>query len=50
MRFEIEKRLHRVKISLKKEEVKCPKASQCDKAESSMRCNLLFSKCSKFKI
>ena len=49
MRLDIENRLHRVKISLIKEEVKCPRSFQCDKAENSMRCNLYFSKCSRFK-
>ncbi|MCJ7651345.1 MAG: hypothetical protein MUP85_22280 [Candidatus Lokiarchaeota archaeon] len=50
MRPEIENRLHRVKISLIEVEVRCPRGSQCDKAENSMRCNLHFSKCSRFKI
>ena len=50
MRPEIENRLHRVKISLIKKEVTCPRGSQCDKAENSLRCNLHFSKCRRFKI
>jgi len=49
MRPEIENRLHRVKISLINEEVTCPRGSQCDKVENSLRCNLYFSKCSRFK-
>ena len=48
MRPEIENRLHRVKISLIEEEVTCPRGSQCDKVENSLRCNLHFSKCSRF--
>ncbi|MBY9004885.1 MAG: hypothetical protein KGD73_12995 [Candidatus Lokiarchaeota archaeon] len=50
MRPEIENRLHRVKISFIDGEVRCPRSSQCDKAENSFRCNLHFSKCSKFRI
>ena len=50
MRPEIENRLHRVKISFIEEKVRCPRSSECDKAENSVRCNLHFSKCSYSKI
>jgi len=45
MRFDIEKRLHRVKISLNKELVKCPRGEICENAADCDRCNLFFKKC-----
>ncbi|MEJ2279576.1 MAG: hypothetical protein P8Y70_17815 [Candidatus Lokiarchaeota archaeon] len=49
MRNEVEKRLHRVKINLKSENVKCPKSFNCNKEKSYNRCNIFFQKCSEFK-
>ena len=49
MRDEIEKRLHRVKISLDKSEIKCPFSKKCDKAANCDRCNLFFEKCNIYK-
>ena len=46
MRFDIEKRLHRVGISLDKSNVKCPYAKDCDKASNCGRCNEFYKKCS----
>ena len=49
MRYEIEKRLHRVKITLDKEDINCPYSKNCDKATNCMRCNKYYLKCSKYK-
>ena len=46
MRKEVENRLHRVVIQLKKDNIKCPHSHVCDQAESCGRCNNFFSKCS----
>lgn len=49
MRDEVDKRLHRVKISLNTEEVDCPYSSNCKKASNEKRCNLYYKKCSLYK-
>ncbi len=46
MRFEVEKRLHRVKIKLNKGDVKCPNSNHCYNAENCYRCNKYYDKCS----
>jgi len=46
MRNEIEKRLHRVKITLNKNKIVCPRSEHCNKAESGARCDIYFEKCS----
>ncbi len=46
MRNEIEKRLHRVKITLDKSDIKCPYSQDCDKAANARRCNDFYAKCS----
>ena len=48
MDFEMEKRLHRVKIKLDRKNVKCPNAKYCAEAESCDRCNVFYEKCAKF--
>ena len=49
MRFEVERRLHRVKISLDKENINCPHSKKCDKAANCERCNKYFEKCFLYK-
>ena len=49
MREDIEKRLHRVAITLDKDNLKCPYSKQCDKAKYCKRCNVFFEKCTLFK-
>ena len=46
MKREIENRLHRVRISLDKSNVICPKSKECDKASNCGRCNEFYEKCS----
>ncbi|MFX0036012.1 MAG: hypothetical protein ACFE9I_10280 [Candidatus Hermodarchaeota archaeon] len=48
MRDDIEKRLHRVMIKLKKKDIVCPYAKECISSESSNRCNQFYNKCSRF--
>jgi hypothetical protein len=48
MKHEMEKRLHRVRISLDKSRVKCPLANECDKAVNCDLCNEFYKKCSIF--
>jgi len=49
MRDEIEKRLHRVKIILHKDEINCPYSRTCNKAVNAKRCNNFYEKCSVYK-
>jgi hypothetical protein len=42
---ELERRLHRVKITLTKTEIKCPNAKFCNEAENCYRCNRFYNKC-----
>ena len=49
MRYEIEKRLHRVKINLDKKDINCPYVRNCDKAANCERCNTYFKKCTLFR-
>ena len=49
MRYEIEKRLHRVKINLDKKVLNCPNSKKCNKATNCERCNKYYLKCSKYK-
>lgn len=44
----IEKRLHRVKITFNKKNIKCPYSNECNKASSGQLCNLFYKKCSIF--
>lgn len=46
MKEEIEKRLHRVKINFKNEDINCPYSNICNKATYGKRCNTFFKKCS----
>jgi len=46
MRYNIEKRLHRVKIALDRKNVTCPQSKNCQDAENCGRCNIFFEKCS----
>ena len=46
MKPEIEKRLHRVRISLDKSNIECPYSIDCDKASNCGRCNEFYKKCS----
>ena len=46
---EIERRLHRVMIKLDKNNIRCPYSKNCYSSENCSRCNLFYSKCSKFK-
>jgi len=39
--------LHRVKIKIPKDTVKCP--VRCDRAENCYRCNEYYKKCSEYK-
>ncbi len=48
MKLEIEKRLHRAKITLDKTNIICPRSKTCPKAENAHRCNEFFEKCSEF--
>ncbi|OLS20510.1 MAG: hypothetical protein HeimC3_40240 [Candidatus Heimdallarchaeota archaeon LC_3] len=48
MKYEIERRLHRVKIELDKKVVRCHFSKECDIPENSYRCNLFYQKCTKF--
>jgi len=50
MRYEIEKRLHRVKINLEKKDINCPYSKKCDKATNCERCNNYFKKCTLYKL
>ena len=45
MRYDIEKRLHRVKILLDRSKVECPLAKTCKKASNCARCNQYYRKC-----
>ena len=45
MRFEIEKRLHRVKIAFEHKEITCPLSKNCSQAENCMRCDDFYKKC-----
>lgn len=49
MKEDIEKRLHRVKIELKKGEIRCPHSKDCKSAENAPRCNTFFRKCKIYK-
>lgn len=49
MRDEIEKRLHRVKITLNTDDIKCPYSHNCDKAANEKRCNEFYEKCSFYR-
>ena len=50
LKFEMEKRLHRVKIELDENRlIMCQFAKRCNKAENSFGCNSFYHKCSKFK-
>ena len=49
MRYNMEKRLHRVMISFKNKDINCPKSHTCDKASQCDRCNSFFKKCSYYK-
>ena len=42
---EIERRLHRVKIILNKDDIKCPYSKSCISAENCYRCNIYYNKC-----
>ncbi len=46
MKNEIERRLHRVKISLDKSNVECPYSKACDIATNCDRCHKFYRKCS----
>ena len=48
IKYEIERRLHRVKIELVKKVVRCPISKKCDIPENSYRCNIFYQKCTKF--
>lgn len=48
MRYNVEKRLHRVMIKLDKNNISCPLAKDCIDAENCIRCNQFFRKCSLF--
>jgi hypothetical protein len=45
---EIEKRLHRVMITLEKGNVMCPYSKECLRAETCGRCNDFYQKCALF--
>ena len=49
MREEVEKRLHRVAISLERGKIICPKSKDCEHAKNSILCNKFFEKCGIFK-
>jgi hypothetical protein len=49
MREEVEKRLHRVAITLEKDKIICPKSRDCVHAKKIPRCNKFFEKCGIFK-
>jgi hypothetical protein len=49
MREEVEKRLHRVAISLEKDKLICPKSKNCEHAKKTKLCNKFFKKCGIFK-
>jgi hypothetical protein len=49
MREEVEKRLHRVAISLEKDKIICPKSKNCDHAKNTKLCNKYFKKCGIYK-
>jgi len=49
MENNIEKRLHRVMIKLEKSNVRCPYSKSCYSSETCSRCNVFYTKCSKFK-
>ena len=49
MRIEVEKRLHRIKITLDKETINCPYSMTCDKSANCERCNSFFDKCFFYK-
>jgi hypothetical protein len=49
MREEIEKRLHRVSIRIRDNNIKCPLSQHCEQAENGHRCNEFFLKCSKYE-
>jgi hypothetical protein len=42
---EFEKRLHRVKIILNKDNIKCTYSKSCTSAENCYRCNIYYNKC-----
>ncbi|MFX1570610.1 MAG: hypothetical protein ACFFCV_19905 [Promethearchaeota archaeon] len=48
MRNDVEQRLHRVMIKVDKNNIVCPKASNCLNAENCNRCNMFFHKCTIF--
>ena len=49
IRLDMEKRLHRVKISpITYENIKCDHSKNCAKAENCIRCNQFYLKCSEF--
>jgi hypothetical protein len=47
--YDIEKRLHRVKIEMNNRNIKCEYAKACSEAENSYRCNEFYQKCTKYK-
>lgn len=49
MRFDVEKRLHRVKIELDNENVNCPVSKECKEASNCDRCNVFYEKCVIYK-
>ena len=48
MKYDIERRLHRVTIKIDKGVIKCPYSVDCVGAEKGYRCNQFYEKCSRF--
>ncbi|MFO7795545.1 MAG: hypothetical protein ACQERB_05990 [Promethearchaeati archaeon] len=49
MEKEVENRLHRVKIALNTNNIRCPYSNSCSKKSEGGRCNIYYKKCSLFK-
>jgi len=49
MKKEVENRLHRVKITLNMNNIRCPHSNRCSKKSEGERCNIYYRKCSLFK-